>query len=397
MILSNLIISMRDEFENRFPKIRTYSFFISFTIYLVSQYIGGTLIPIDYGIVFIATTVASIIILCKIIVFDNYPILAKLLIISIWIILFAAGKNSYDYNLYYYSFYIFGAKDIDLKKILKWYLAIISLSVAITTIIAILHIIPTLSVGRSNSAVLRLSMGAIYPSDLAARIFYLMLGYIVIKKFSLNLPEYISLISITITTYVVTDTKLDLILMIMLLLSSIFYKYISNVLDHTNNIVLNLTVILFILINLFLAYIYNHNNFILKILDKALTGRLYFGHIGFKDYNVTLYGQYVYQNGWGGIHKAVTNYFYIDSSWVRVLLMQGVIVYLFILWLIVRNTNNFLLDKKYGLLIALLFIVISSAIDQHLLELSYNFIFLATFANSDYFRCIYKEWKGNLK
>ena len=391
MTLDNLVVNMRNRLENRFPRIKTYLFFVSFTIYLVSQYIGGTLIPSDYKTVFIAITVASIIIMSKIIVFDDYPILAKLLIIAIWLILFAAGKNSYDYNMYYYSFYIFGAKDIDFKKILRWYLVIISLSVAITTIIAILHIIPTLSVGRSNSAVLRLSMGAIYPSDLAARIFYLMLGYIVIKKFSLSLPEYISLISITITTYVVTDTKLDLILMIMLVLSAIFYKYISKILDYTNNIVLNLTIILFIFINLFLAYIYNPNNFIFKILDKSLTGRLYFGHVGFKDYNVTLYGQYVYQNGWGGIHKAVTNYFYIDSSWVRVLLMQGAIVYLFILWLIVRNTNNFLLNKKYGLLIALLFVVISSAIDQHLLELSYNFIFLATFANSDYFRCICKE------
>lgn len=391
MTLDNLVVNMRNRLENRFPRIKTYLFFVSFTIYLVSQYIGGTLIPSDYKIVFIAITVASIIIMSKIIIFDDYPILAKLLIIAIWLILFAAGKNSYDYNMYYYSFYIFGAKDIDFKKILRWYLAIISLSVAITTIIAILHIIPTLSVGRSNSAVLRLSMGAIYPSDLAARIFYLMLGYIVIKKFSLSLPEYISLISITITTYVVTDTKLDLILMIMLVLSAIFYKYISKILDYTNNIVLNLTIILFIFINLFLAYIYNPNNFMFKILDKALTGRLYFGHVGFKDYNVTLYGQYVYQNGWGGIHKAVTNYFYIDSSWVRVLLMQGAIVYLFILWLVVRNTNNFLLNKKYGLLIALLFVVISSAIDQHLLELSYNFMFLATFANSDYFRCIYKK------
>ena len=391
MIVDDLVVNMRNKLENKFPKIKTYLFFVSFTIYLVSQYIGGTLIPSDYKTVFIVITVASIIIMGKIIVFDDYPILAKLLIIAIWLILFAAGKNSYDYNMYYYSFYIFGAKDIDLKKILRWYLVIISLSVAITTIIAILHIIPTLSVGRSNSAVLRLSMGAIYPSDLAARIFYLMLGYIVIKKFSLSLPEYISLISITITTYVVTDTKLDLILMIMLVLSAIFYKYISKILDYTNNIVLNLTIILFIFINLFLAYIYNPNNFIFKILDKALTGRLYFGHVGFKDYNVTLYGQYVYQNGWGGIHKAVTNYFYIDSSWVRVLLMQGAIVYLFILWLVVRNTNNFLLNKKYGLLIALLFVVISSAIDQHLLELSYNFMFLATFANSDYFRCIYKK------
>lgn len=116
MIVDNLVVNMRNKLENKFPKIKTYLFFVSFTIYLVSQYIGGTLIPSDYKTVFIVITVASIIIMGKIIVFDDYPILAKLLIIAIWLILFAAGKNSYDYNMYYYSFYIFGAKDIDLKK-----------------------------------------------------------------------------------------------------------------------------------------------------------------------------------------------------------------------------------------------------------------------------------------
>ena len=70
----------------------------------------------------------------KIIVFDDYPILAKLLIIAIWLILFAAGKNSYDYNMYYYSFYIFGAKDIDLKKILRWYLVILHLILTLSSI-----------------------------------------------------------------------------------------------------------------------------------------------------------------------------------------------------------------------------------------------------------------------
>ena len=104
MTLDNLVVNMRNRLENRFPRIKTYLFFVSFTIYLVSQYIGGTLIPSDYKTVFIAITVAAIIIMSKIIVFDDYPILAKLLIIAIWLILFAAGKNSYDYNMYYYSF-----------------------------------------------------------------------------------------------------------------------------------------------------------------------------------------------------------------------------------------------------------------------------------------------------
>ena len=81
----------------------------------------------------------------------------------------------------------------------------------------------------------------------------------------------------------------------------------------------------------------------------------------------------------------ITNYFYIDSSLVRTLLMQGIIAYIFIIWLILRNVRKFSTNRQYSLLLALLFIVLSSAIDQHLIELSFNFIFLASFTNNNYF------------
>src|SRR5699024_2009460 len=153
--------------------------------------------------------------------------------------------------------------------------------------------------------------------------------------------------------------------------------------------IINLFVTLFIIFNLGLAYFYSSANPIFRKLDSLLTGRLSLGHIGFKDYNATLYGQFVYQNGWGGLHGAITNYFYIDfyvdSALVRTLLLHGIIAYIFILLLILRNARKFSTNRQYSLLLALLFIVLSSAIDQHLIELSFNFIFLASFTNNNYF------------
>ena len=70
--------------------------------------------------------------------------------------------------------------------------------------------------------------------------------------------------------------------------------------------------------------------------------------------------------------------------------MHGIIAYIFILWLIQRNVRKFSTNRQYSLLLALLFIVLSSAIDQHLIELSFNFIFLASFTNNNYF-IEYKE------
>lgn len=382
----SIIDNIRLKVETKLPKVSEYLFFASFFIYIITQYLGGTMFTIDGTVSFLLLTIASILAFIKIIIFDNESNLYKLTIVLLLIILFAAGKNSFDYNFYYYAFLIFAAKNIEFRKILKYYIIVLASGIIVTTIFALIHVIPAIVITRSNSSALRLALGSVYPSDLAARIFHLMVGYAVLKKFKLTLPEYLSVIAITITTYIVTDTKLDLILMILLIICLSFYKYIVILMSMIKPYIFNLLILGFIAINILLAYFYNPKISILNKLNSALTGRLDLANRGFNDYNVTLYGQYVYQNGWGGIHKKIIDYFYIDSSLVRVLLMQGLIVYIILICLMLRDMKIFIKNKQFSLAIALFFIIASSAIDQHLIEITFNFVFLASFANIDYFK-----------
>ena len=382
----SIIDNIRLKVETKLPKVSEYLLFASFFIYIITQYLGGTMFTVDGTVSFLLLTISSILAFIKIIIFDNESNLYKLTIVLLLIILFAAGKNSFDYNFYYYAFLIFAAKNIEFRKILKYYIIVLASGIIVTAIFALIHVIPAIVITRSNSSALRLALGSVYPSDLAARIFHLMVGYSVLKKFKLTLPEYLSIIAITITTYVVTDTKLDLILMILLIICLSFYKYIVILMSMIKPYIFNLLILGFIAINILLAYFYNPKISILNKLNSALTGRLDLANRGFNDYNVTLYGQYVYQNGWGGIHKKIIDYFYIDSSLVRVLLMQGLIVYIILICLMLRDMKIFVKNKQFSLAIALFFIIASSAIDQHLIEITFNFIFLASFANIDYFK-----------
>ena len=382
----SIIDNIRLKVETKLPKVSEYLFFASFFIYIITQYLGGTMFTIDGTVSFLLLTIASILAFIKIIIFDNESNLYKLTIVLLLIILFEAGKNSFDYNFYYYAFLIFAAKNIEFRKILKYYIIVLASGIIVTAIFALIHVIPAIVITRSNSSALRLALGSVYPSDLAARIFHLMVGYAVLKKFKLTLPEYLSVIAITITTYIVTDTKLDLILMILLIICLSFYKYIVILMSMIKPYIFNLLILGFIAINILLAYFYNPKISILNKLNSALTGRLDLANRGFNDYNVTLYGQYVYQNGWGGIHKKIIDYFYIDSSLVRVLLMQGLIVYIILICLMLRDMKIFVKNKQFSLAIALFFIIASSAIDQHLIEITFNFVFLASFANIDYFK-----------
>lgn len=382
----SIIDNMRLKVETKLPKVSEYLFFASFFIYIITQYLGGTMFTVDGTVSFLLLTISSILAFIKIIIFDNESNLYKLTIVLLLIILFAAGKNSFDYNFYYYAFLIFAAKNIEFRKILKYYIIVLAGGIIVTAIFALIHVIPAIVITRSNSSALRLALGSVYPSDLAARIFHLMVGYAVLKKFKLTLPEYLSIIAITVTTYIVTDTKLDLILMILLIICLSFYKYIVILMSMIKPYIFNLLILGFIAINILLAYFYNPKISILNKLNSALTGRLDLANRGFNDYNVTLYGQYVHQNGWGGIHKKIIDYFYIDSSLVRVLLMQGLIVYIILICLMLRDMKIFVKNKQFSLAIALFFIIASSAIDQHLIEITFNFVFLASFANIDYFK-----------
>ena len=154
--------------------------------------------------------------------------------------------------------------------------------------------------------------------------------------------------------------------MILILVCCILKKYLEKLIAYLGSKKINLLILLFIFINIILPYIYTPNNVILRKLDNLLSTRLYFGNLAFKNYNVDLLGQYIYQVGNGGIHHSpITNYFFIDVSYVRILMMQGLVAFIYSLFLICKNSSNFIENKLYFYEFMLLMVVLSAAIDHH--------------------------------
>ncbi|MBT0877791.1 hypothetical protein KJQ76_09530, partial [Campylobacter coli] len=101
-----------------------------------------------------------------------------------------------------------------------------------------------------------------------------MLAYVIIKNFKLCFPEYLGMMAATLTTYVVTDTKVDFILMTLLILVSIFYKQTVSILKLLTSrgiaVILGTAVIAIILS----TYFYTPGNPVFSMIDRALSGRL---------------------------------------------------------------------------------------------------------------------------
>ena len=66
-------------------------------------------------------------------------------------------------------------------------------------------------------------------------------------------------------------------------------------------------------------------------------------------------------------------------------MMSGLVSFVIVIGLLAYLTYYFVKNKFYPLLIALFLVFLSSFIDQHLLEISYNILLLSLFANCSYF------------
>jgi hypothetical protein len=365
-------------------------FWAAFVILLVTQFSQGTMFILDYpseSFPYHLFMVAGVIAAIKVLAFNDFKDWKELLLaITIGLLILAGCQLSNDWNFIYYYLVVLASQKVKFEKIVRIFLIVVTLGILITIIAASFGVIMELTNSRTGDPRVRYALGMVYPTDLAARAFYLQLFYVVYRKFKLSLPELIIGAAFTFIIYAFTDTRLDVILMTLTLIIAVVYEKTINLIKIIGNKYLSLIGVVSILGIIVLTYLYRASNPLFKILNKLLSGRMEFGHQAFVKYNVTFFGQFVLQNGNGGIHHGAFDYFFIDCSFLRILMMNGFIAFVLILVALYYLSRKFMQGKCYSLEIALLLIVASSLIDQHLIEISFNILFVALFANLSYFK-----------
>ena len=141
-----------------------------------------------------------------------------------------------------------------------------------------------------------------------------------------------------------------------------------------------LIIVLFIACIVATALYDSTNPFWMK-LDGVFSQRLSVGKIGYERYGVKLFGNIVNEYGLGfGSNVASGYYFFLDSSYVRVLIKYGVVFAgvlsgLFI-W-VFRKARRCRMDYIIVVLIVFLVAAIS---EHHLFDLVYNPVWLLAFS-----------------
>lgn len=377
------------EFAESHGNLGEKLYYVLFAAMILAQYISNTMLyTLMPGQSFIYTVMDLIALLAaaKVIFLDRYDSPRDLaLVITVGLIIWACCLNSTVLGPLYYYAMIAGAKNIDFRKLLIIFVVMFAIAVPASAVMAKLGVIPEILNSRTGSAGIRYSMGATYPTDFAARMFYIMLAYAAIRKFKFTLPEFIGFLSLTFFTYITTDTKLDVLLMAAIIFIAAARRYVFALLERLGSFGVTFISFLGIAAMIVMTYLYNPENRFLSIMNRVFTKRLEFGHISFDRYNVTFFGQNIPQIGNGGLHKGYYEYFFIDCSYVRILMMMGIASFFIFLFAIMYLFMKFYKIGSMTLVAVLILVLLSSIIDHHLLEISFNPFLLAVMADVGFF------------
>ena len=334
-------------------------------------------------------------ILFKIIMFDKYSLKKLILVIILSVLSFIAYFKSGYNNLFYSPILIIGAKNIDFNKICKIYLFSGILVLFISIIGIQLDIIEHIVHFRNGKY--RYSFGSIYPTDFAARIFFLCTAYAYLKNKKFNIIDGIIFIMIGCFTFYFCDARLDsisiFILSILLIVSLKVYNYKNKHIGNFSKFILVWSIPIFAIASIVITNLYTPDSNIAVWLNHIFSDRLVLGKIGIMEYGFSLFGQTIEMVGNGGLNGSVSNYFFIDSSYLYIGLRYGIIVLLIVCLSYALFIQKCIKNIEILLPIIIIVIGINSIVAHHFIDVAYNPFILVFLSNVDYNKKINYEDK----
>lgn len=273
--------------------------------------------------------------------------------------------------------------EIDFKDIVKEY-EILSVGLTIMTILASLTgIIENYVYYRQG--MIRMSLGFVYPTDFAAHIFFMSAGFCYLYFEKLKLWHGIFWVSAAYGIYLLTNARGPAA---MILIVFVICYWGKSMLSFSRmpfpKILLKYSSVICAVLTFLLIFLYDMGGSIWKRIDKFSSQRLSLASKLMKQNSITMFGQYIHQKGDGhGVvaSRSANEYTYIDLSFMRILLLYGVALFVIILILSVLINKNAIKKNNYSIPILMLVVSFYSLTAQHYFDFSYNFLLLAYFTN----------------
>lgn len=326
-------------------------------------------------------------VILKIYLFDHHNIRMLLIITLILAFAVISWRKSQSYLILDVVTLIVGAKGVHFKRVVHWYYRISLIMLVAVVLYSLIGVISNLSYVVPNRGT-RYALGIVYPTDLASHVLYLMIAKSYLDFDKIRWPYYVVFIVLAYLMKQVADARLSTIAAIVLVIALIVAKQAQNKKRWAIKIVSLFWTATPILVFIDLVAVLNYDpwNQLFIRANNLFSNRFALSSMAIKKYGTNLWGNHVIEHGWGGAKGLKmasvdsARYFYIDSSYVRLLVIYGLVVLVMIVAFMMYISIRATVEKDYALVVAMLVVTISCLVEQHLLDISFNPFLLATFA-----------------
>ena len=367
----------------RDPQRGEQIFLVAYILYLGVSVWATTMFPMSGSVRMIGKLLFIPIVGIKILVYDAYQWKQIIVIIFVMICSFLAFFIGHQTIHILWMILILGSRNVSFEKILKSYLVVVGTIILLAFISSLLGVIENLQYVTETRGI-RNSFGTVYPTDFAAHVFYWIVTFFYLKGERLKSWHYIGTGIVAVMIYCFCNARLDsgciLFIAILFGIGNILIKSrakrrLKQVWEqawrHFGMFIMPALAIFSIMITL----MYRKGSRGWDVINKFSNGRIAFGKTGFTNYGVKLFGQKVAMKGFGGNTEQVKDYFFLDCSYVNILLCYGIIILIIVLGLHVYCCYKNRCDLYFLYAIAL--IALNCIFAHHLLEAAYNPFLLA--------------------
>ena len=267
---------------------------------------------------------------------------------------------------------VFSARDIDFRKLLGTFSFATFLVLVLTIFASNKGVISNMFMRADGGY--RFSLGFNYVSFASQRLFFALCSYLMFRGKKISYMELLSLLFATIYMYQQTSTTSPFYLSILLLSYALFsvkiFKKDFIMENFGMKIIANYGFIIALIIILYFCFYSSGNLF--HIVDKFTHNRLRLSVEGFQNFGVRLFGQRISFSTLDIFGNFTSNYNFIDSSFVQLLVIDGLIVSAFMLFALTKVMKYFVSIRKDIVLACLGIMIIHGMFDPQMLVLRYS-------------------------
>jgi hypothetical protein len=272
--------------------------------------------------------------------------------------------------------FVYGMKGVNYKKLAELMCVWLITGILVTILGGSFGIIENWGYGLESSRP-RFSLGYFYPSHAASAIFYAVLLLCYVLRDKLKLWHVIVIVIFDCWQYKKTDSRTGTVLIIAAVLAFYCLKTLKSESKKEKICrVMTWSFLISALISLGGAMFYDDSSPRWLQVNAFVNNRLQLAHRAVNQYGFSLLGQRIEWIGYGGLghvyQQLRDTYNYVDCSYIKILLDEGVLFWIFMLVGFTIAGRQAAEKKDIYLCTALMFTAVYSIIEPRLCEIGFN-------------------------